>query len=47
MLLVMQDLMSRKDEADEFEVDIDEMLQKDVDFFATEQEFEGSALSRF
>ena len=33
--------MNRKDEVDEFEVDIDEVLPNDIGFFATEQEFEG------
>ena len=33
--------MNREDEVDEFEVDTDEVLPKDIGFFATEQEFEG------
>jgi hypothetical protein len=32
--------MNREDEVDEFEVDADEVLPKDIGFFATEQEFE-------
>ncbi|CZR67102.1 uncharacterized protein PAC_17001 [Phialocephala subalpina] len=33
--------MNREDEVDEFEVDTDEVLPKDIGFFAMEQEFEG------
>ncbi|KAF7503133.1 hypothetical protein GJ744_004275 [Endocarpon pusillum] len=33
--------MNRKDEVNEFEVDIGKVSPKDVDFFAAEQEFKG------
>jgi len=33
--------MNKEDEVDDFEVDTDEVLEKDIGFFATEQEYEG------